>query len=321
MPATRWVGPVRLDIEHSRALDHGGFHAYTVTGTPSVGGRWRYEGAFVYPPSDQGFDRIAADIAAGVVEGALTLPETFGAEQTYLDLAELIESGVAGAGKWPVRRADHATVALVEVSTEDAEALAEELPMGVQVVDRAVLFDLRPASEDQAPKAQAALQKLGEMGVRIEFIKRLEGSLASHDPEASGEILADLLGVVGFSGRADVGDRRWEYSDGECRILEWDVLTTQIEMRLVMEDAVDGPGLVDVLAELSRRPDVADVDVDTTRGGFHVLASVQKPMVFLEAVHGALERSGFRGVADLGGAGRWRFGSAGPVRLDQGVRI
>jgi hypothetical protein len=321
MDATRWVGPVRLDIEHGGLLANSGFHAYAVTATPSVGGRWRHEGAFVYSPTDQGFDRIAADVAAGVVLGALTLPETFGAEQTYLDLAELVESGAAHGITWPVRRAQHAVAVLVEVSPADAEAVAEDLPMRVEVVDRAIDFELSPASEAQAQNAKHALGRLFPLGVIVQLTEGLRGSLSSSDPESAGEIFANLLSSVRFSGRARVGHHRWEYSDGECRVLGWEELTTQVEMRFVTEDDVDATRLVEILADLSRRPDVADLDVDATHGGFHVLASVQKPMVFLEAVHGVLLRSGFRGAADLAAAGRWRFAFEGPMRLDHGVRV
>jgi hypothetical protein len=286
-----------------------------------MGDRWRHEDVFIYAASDHGFDRVAADVVAGVVLGALELPQTFGAEQTYLDLAELVENGAADAGRWPVRRAEHATAALVETSPADAQAVAQTLPMRVQVVDRAISFELRPASDAQAQNAMAVLERLGQLGVIVHLTKDLQGSLSSADPEGAGEILADLLSTVQFSGRARVGHRRWEYSDGECRILEWEELTTQVELRLVTEEPVDAPRLVEIFADLSRRPDVADLDVDATRGGFHVLASVQEPMAFLEAVHDALLSSGFRGAADLSAAGRWRFASDGPTRLDHGVRV
>lgn len=321
MQARRWVGSVRLDIEHRGPVGSSGFHAYAVTATPSVGGRWRHEGAFVYGASAHGFDRIAADVAAGVVLGAVALPETFGAEQTYLDLAELLESGVATAGSWPVRRAHHAAAALVEVSPDGAAAVAEDLPMRVEIVDRALAFDLRPASDAEIPGAHLALERAVQLGVLVQIEEGLRGSLSSSDPHGAGEILADLLGAVGFSGHATVGDRRWQYSDGECRVAGWEHLTTQLEMHLVVEDEADAPRLVDTLSDLSRRADVAALDVNNSGGDFNVLVSVQEPMAFLNAVHGALIRSGFRGAADLGGVGRWRFASEGPVRLDQGVRV
>lgn len=133
--------------------------------------------------------------------------------------------------------------------------------------------------------------------------------------------LGAMLVSCAFTGTVRVGEDQIEYSDGASRVAGWEARTRQIELRLVAADDASAALLVDVLAGLSRRPEVADLDVDTTRGGFHVLASISEPMAFLEAARVALASSQFEGAADLGAAGCWTFSKEGVVRTSTGVRL
>lgn len=303
--ATRWLGPVRLDLEYGGR--DGAKHAYTVTASPSVGGRWRHTGIFAEPPDGPGFDLVTAHVASAVVLGAIELPETFGAEQTYLDLVDLVEAGIADATRWPVRREEGACAAVLQdVAMEAAEP-------------KTLSFELHPGSPLHRARGAEALAGLGRAGVHVDFSTDLCGVIACVQPDELGEVLADLLASARFSGVAVIGTERWEYRDGECRADGWEALTHQLEIALSVENAEIGQSLVGALADLSMRHDVAELDVDASDGTFRVLASVQEPMAFLDAVREALVRCGFHGRAELGGAGIWRFEGQTAVRLDHGV--
>lgn len=321
MQASRWVGAVRVDISHLGATSLPGTHAYGVAVTPSSGGRWTYEGAWTHEPTEPGVDRVAAELASAVALGALQMPETFGGEQTWLDIAELIDAGLATAqGPWPVRRSELGAAALVEVLEDDARTLADQLPMRIEVADRTVTFEAVPGTPEGAPYARAALESLRLVGVVV-IEQDLRGALSHPDQAWLREALLTAFTTVSFTGKLRIDGDQFEYSDGDCRIAGWEHKTVQVEARIVAAEAGDAELLVGVLEAASRRPDVADLDVDATRGGFHVLASVQNPEGFLQDLRNAVQRSGFQGVADLSAVGRWRFEPQGAVRLDQGVPI
>lgn len=321
MRATRWVGAVRVDVEHLGPTSVDDFHGYAVTATPSSGGRWRYEGAWAYEPDERGVDHVVAELACAVAQGAVYTPETFGGEQTYLDLAELLETGLASPdGPWPVRRTEHGVAVLVDVAAEDARVLADDLPMRVEVADRGTLFSYEPHSRKDADVVRAALAQVAGRGAQV--LSSNGGFQISHpDLEFPRRVLVELLCVGGFSGRVQINGEDLEYSDGRYRAAGWEHRTAQLELRLVAHEESDAQILVALLADLANRPDVADLDVDTTEGGFHVLASVANPEPFLNAARDALQRSGFRGAADLSAAGRWRFEPGNAQRLDHGVAL
>lgn len=319
MTGTRWVGSVRMDVSHLGPSSVAGIHEYAVSIVPSSGGRWHHEGEIPAEPTEQGFDAVAAHVASSVVLGAPQTPETFGTEQTWLDLAELLDAGLARPeGPWPVRRSEHGAAVIVDVGAPGTTA-SMPLPMRVEVAHRAVVA-IEPMTASDERLACVVLAQLATHG-EIHLESPLQGWISNPDPGAIERALSDQLGGLGFSGKTIVGERHLEFSHGECRVGGWEHRTAQIEFRFVAEEDKSAAVLVEILAELSLRHDVADIDVDTTRGGFHVLASVTEPMGFLEVMRDAVSSSEFRGAADLSAAGRWRFDPDGAVRLDQGVPL
>lgn len=315
MSATRWVGPVRLDIEHQ------GGSRYAVVVTPSAGGRFRHEAHATHPPDESGIDRVAADVLTGLWLGTIPAPETFGAEQVYLDLLELVESRVADGQRWPVRRTPHAGAALVAVAADPMLLAGDDLPMRVEVADRAVSFDLDPEDESAQSAADHALEALAREGAYVRLASPYAGSISALEPDLALARLAELLGQGRYSGQAALGAEIFEFRDGECRVAGWETLTRQLHLAFWPDTSASAERLVGILAELAQRSDVADLDAQSRDEGFVVLASVQEPTSFLEATRLSLLVGGFRGIADLTAAGRWRFTEDGTTRLDQGVPL